>query len=64
MKRIVFFDAVTLHHNISMRGSYLGFFPKRIKPMISRQPLLYFYFRFLVFAQNRPKNNDDDVLEW
>ena len=60
----VFFDAVTLHHNISMRGSYLGFFPKRIKHMISWQPLFsYFYFRFLVFAQNRPQNNDDDVLE-
>ena len=25
---------------------------------------LFFYFRFLVFAQNRPQNNDDDVLEW
>ena len=25
---------------------------------------LYFNFRFLVFAQNRPQNNDDDVLEW
>ena len=61
----VFFDAATLHHNISMRGSYLGFFPKRIKHMISWQPLFsFFYFRFLVFAQNRPQNNDDDVLEW
>ena len=50
----VFFDAVTLHHNISMRGSYLGFFPNRIKPtkikkikvvmksyMISWQPLFF-----------------------
>ena len=46
----VFFDAVTLHHNISMCGGYLGFFPKRIKPMISWQPLLlllYFIFVFL-----------------
>ena len=41
-----------------------GFFPKRIKPMISWQPLLLYFFRFLVFAQNRPQKNDDDLLEW
>ena len=45
----VFFDAVTLHHNISMCGGYLGFFPKRIKPIISWQPLLLLLFFIFVF---------------
>ena len=45
----VFFNAVTLHHNISMCGGYLGFFPKRIKPIISWQPLLRLLFVIFVF---------------
>ena len=44
----VFFNAVTLHHNISMCGG-LGFFPKRIKPIISWQPLLWLLFFIFVF---------------
>ena len=43
----VFFDAVTLHHNISMRGSYLAFFFQR---GLSLWFLDNLYFLFFIFV--------------
>ena len=63
----VLFDAVTLHHNISMCGGYLWIFSKEDLAydfFTTIIIIIIFFFRFLVFDQNRPQNNDDDVLEW
>ena len=49
-----------------MRGGYLGFFPKSIKAydFLTTFIFIFIFFRFLVFAQNRPQNNDDDWMFW
>ena len=68
-KMYLMFFSMRWHYTTTFRcvAVIFGFFPKSIKPMISWQPLLLYFFRFLVFAQNRPQKNDDDLLvllEW
>ena len=65
-KMCLMFFSMRWHYTTTFRCVVVifEFFPKRIKPMISWQPLLLYFFRFLVFPKNRPQKNDDDVLEW
>ena len=57
------FDAVTLHHNISMRGGYLWIFSKEDYAHDFLTTFIIIINFFLFFLKIGRKA-DDDVLEW